>query len=132
MAPVISPEGRILFGKPPIFLSPLVLKHASARDFVYHAIFVVPSACFSERLRSHISFDNRPPFDAPGARGEMFGALEQFQYGYYNVIPVSGDMRAHVLFFWSSHRASLGEWDWPRQNPSRLLRVSWLQVQVCH
>lgn len=63
---------------------------------------------------------------------KMFGALKQLQYGYYNVIPVSEDMRAHVLSFSSSHAVSLGEWDWPRKCSSRLLRVSWLQVQVCH
>ena len=103
-------QGRILSGKPPVFLATLVLKHPRARDFVYHAIFVAPSACFSARLRKPYF---RAPItrllDAPGARGGLFGALAPFPYGYCNVIPVSGDMRARVLFFPrlpSSRRAS--------------------------
>lgn len=51
------------------------------------------------------------------------------------MIPVSRDMRAHVLFsFRSLTVLSLGEWDQALEKyPSRLFAcVSWLQVQVCH
>ena len=44
----------------------------------------------------------------------MFGASEQFEYDYYNVIPVSEDMRGHVLFLSSSRSMSLGGWIGPK------------------